>query len=61
MCKEDEALFDQIDVERPIKQMLMCKEDEALFDWIDVERPIKWTLMCKKKMKPYPVGSMLKD
>ena len=41
MWKEDEALFDWIDVERPIKWTLICKEDEALLDWIDVERPTK--------------------
>ena len=41
MYKIDEALFDWIDVKRPIKQMLMCKEDEALLGWIDVERPTK--------------------
>ena len=39
------APFDWIDIERPIKWMLMCKEDEALYGWIDVERLIKWTLM----------------
>ena len=55
----DEALFDWIEVERPIKWMLMCEKDEALFDWIDVERPIKWMLM--KKMKPCSIRSRLKD
>ena len=39
------ASSDQIDVERPIKWILMSKKDEALFGWIDVERPIKWTLI----------------
>ena len=56
MCKKDKALFDWIDVERPIKWMFMCEKDETLFGWIDVERPIKWMLM-----KPCSVGSILKD
>ena len=46
--EKDEALFDQIEVERLIKWTLMCKEDEALFGWIDVERPIKQTLECER-------------
>ena len=49
MCKEDEALFGWIDVERPIKWMLMCEESEVLFSWIDVERPIKWTFIRNQK------------
>ena len=41
MCKENEALFGWIDVERLIKRTRTCKEDEALLGWIDVERPTK--------------------
>ena len=41
MCKKDEALFGWIDVEKPIKWMLMCEEDKALLGWIDIERPTK--------------------
>ena len=37
MCKEYEALFGWIDVERLIKLMFMCEEGEALFNQIDVE------------------------
>ena len=66
MCEEDEALFSWIDVERPIKWMLMCEEDEALFGWIDIERPIKWTFIqnqkinqktTKKKQKEFVLSS----
>ena len=41
MCKKDEALFNWINVERPIQWTLMCEEDEALFGWIDIIRPTK--------------------
>ena len=41
MCKENEALFGWIDVETPIKWMLMSEDGETLLGWINVERPTK--------------------
>ena len=41
LCVKKMKQFSWIDVERPIKYMLMYRKDKALLGWVDVERPTK--------------------
>ena len=55
-----ETLFGWIDVERPIKWMLMCEKMKPCSVGSMLKDQLNGRL-CVKRMKPYTVGSMLKD